>query len=84
MAVFFVKNGKFGAYGCCKLCLRDLCVPKIYFFRIQNPQNRRAVFNPLSEAKKNHFLTQKRPFLAVFSMRNGKLWCIRMLQNVLS
>ena len=22
----------FGAYGCCKLCLRDLCVPTICFF----------------------------------------------------
>ena len=57
------------------------CVYKYnVLFRIQQPQNREGVLKCLSEAEKTQFLTKKRPFLAAFFMKNGKFWCIRILE----
>ena len=54
------------------MCLRDLCVTTTCFFTPSGLEIGGGVFKRLSEAKKNHFLTKKWPFLAVLSMRNGE------------
>ena len=58
--------GNFGAYGSCKLCFPDLCVPTTCSFASSTLKIGGGVFNCLAEGKKNQFLTKKLPFLADF------------------
>ena len=54
------------AYGCCKLCFSDLCVPTPCFFASNTLRIGGGVFSCLAEGKKIQFLTKKLPFLADF------------------
>ena len=59
----------FGAYACCKLCFRDLCLPRTCFFASSTLEMGGGVFKCLSEAKKLNF-RPKTAILGRFFMKN--------------
>ena len=69
----FGQNMRFFGYGGSKIL--DNLLQNVAKHVLLSPAPSKqggVVYNCLSEAKKTPFLTKKRPFLAIFSSKNGK------------